>query len=95
MSPRVRKPRICRQGGLSATAYKPAGVSLKSIEKIVMRRDELEALRLCDRDGFTQEEAGKMMGVSRGTVQRMLSSARLKTADALSGCKAIVLEASR
>ena len=54
--------------------------------------DELEALKLCDRDGLTQEEAGVKMGVSRGTVQRILSCARAKVADALSGCKAIVMD---
>lgn len=57
-----------------------------------MYRDETEALKLCDLDGLTQEQAGKRMGVSRGTVQRILSSARRKTAMALTQCKAIVLE---
>ncbi len=54
--------------------------------------DELEALSLCDRDGLTQEEAGRKMGVSRGTVQRTLMSARNKVADALAGGKAITFE---
>ena len=62
------------------------------IEKIRLYRDEIEALKLCDLDGFTQEEAGKRMGVSRGTVQRILSSARKKTAMAIAECKAIILE---
>lgn len=91
MSPRNKKPRICgcTFGG---RAYKPAGMPLKGIGQVVMYRDELEALKLCDKDGLTQEEAGKKMGVSRGTVQRILASARRKVADALSGCKAIVLQ---
>jgi predicted DNA-binding protein (UPF0251 family) len=49
-------------------------------------------LKLCDAEGLTQEEAGKRMGISRGTVQRILSSARQKTATALAECKALVLE---
>ena len=49
---------------------------MTEIEKIVLYRDELEVLRLCDMEGFTQEEAGKRMEISRGTVQRILSSAR-------------------
>lgn len=41
-----------------------------------LREDELEALRLCDLEGFDQEGAGERMGVSRGTVQRLLKSGR-------------------
>ncbi len=73
-------------------AFKPTGVPLTDIEKVPLYDDELETLKLCDLDGLTQEEAGNKMGVSRGTIQRLLSSARKKTAMALSGCKAIVFE---
>lgn len=62
------------------------------IEKIILARDELEALRLCDLEDLTQEEAGGRMGVSRGTVQRILSSARKKVALALTSGRAIVFE---
>lgn len=65
---------------------------MTGIEQIVLYRDELEAFKLCDMDGFTQKEAGEKMGVSRGTVQRILTSARKKAATALSGCKALVFE---
>ena len=40
--------------------------------------DEYEVLRLIDYLGLDQEEAGKRMGVSRGTVWRLLQSARKK-----------------
>ena len=64
------------------------------LEKIPVARDELEALRLCDLLGLTQQEAGVQMGVSRGTVQRILSSARTKVARSLvEGC-ALVMESS-
>jgi predicted DNA-binding protein (UPF0251 family) len=43
-------------------------------------------------DDLTQEEAGERMGISRGTVQRLLSSARKKVATALAECKALVFE---
>jgi predicted DNA-binding protein (UPF0251 family) len=43
----------------------------------------VEALRLVDLEGLSQEEAGEKMGVSRGTVWRLLQSARKKTAQAL------------
>ena len=91
MSPRHKKPRTCGCR-LKGRAFKPAGVPLGGIEKIVLYRDEIEALKLCDLDGLTQKEAGLKMGISRGTVQRLLSEARRKTATALTECKALVLE---
>jgi predicted DNA-binding protein (UPF0251 family) len=44
---------------------------------------EIEALRLVDLLGHSQEEAGEIMGVSRGTIWRFLQEARKKTAKAL------------
>jgi len=52
-------------------------------DPIYIEPAELEALRLVDLDGLSQEEAGKRMGVSRGTVWRLVQSARKKTAQAL------------
>jgi predicted DNA-binding protein (UPF0251 family) len=91
MSPRYKKPRNCGCP-LKGKAYKPTGIPMKDIEQIILYRDELETLKLCDMDGLTQEEAGLKIGVSRGTVQRILSSARKKVATALSGCMALVME---
>jgi predicted DNA-binding protein (UPF0251 family) len=91
MSPRHKKPRLCGCV-FKGRAYKPTGVPMDELDKVVMYLDELEALKLCDCDGLTQEQAGRRMGVSRGTVQRILSGARKKAAQALSGCKAIVME---
>jgi len=53
-------------------------------EPIYIEPAELEALRLVDLEGLSQEEAGERMGVSRGTVWRFVQSARKKTAQALS-----------
>ena len=50
---------------------------------VFMTYEEFEALRLVDYEGLTQEEAGKRMGVSRGTVWRALTSARKKVAQML------------
>jgi len=58
----------------------PAG----NLEPIVIDLAELEAFRLVDLEGLSQEEAGQRMGVSRGTVWRLVQSARKKTAQALS-----------
>jgi predicted DNA-binding protein (UPF0251 family) len=91
MSPRCKKPRNCGCQFMGK-AFKPTGIPMSEIEKIPLYRDELEALKLCDLDGLTQDEAGRRMGISRGTVQRILASARKKTAAALSECKALVCE---
>lgn len=50
---------------------------------------ELEVLRLVDREGLDQEQAGAKMGVSRGTVWRLLSEARRKVATALTELRPI------
>lgn len=65
---------------------------MSEVQQILLLRDELETLRLCDLDDLTQEEAGARMGVSRGTVQRMLTAARKKVAMALTQGGAIVFE---
>ncbi|WP_417909919.1 DUF134 domain-containing protein [Candidatus Electronema sp. PJ] len=89
MSPRPRKKRCC-EGVCPSSAFKPVGISLYSLRQIILFRDELEVLKLCDLEGLFQEQAGERMGVSRGTVQRLLASARRKTADALVSGAALV-----
>ncbi|MGQ9550904.1 MAG: DUF134 domain-containing protein [Candidatus Bathycorpusculaceae bacterium] len=56
----------------------------RNLEPILLETAELEAFRLVDLEGLSQEEAGQRMGVSRGTVWRLVQSARKKTAQALS-----------
>jgi len=50
---------------------------------IAIEPAEVEALRLVDLEGLSQEQAGIKLGVSRGTVWRLLQSARRKVAQAL------------
>jgi predicted DNA-binding protein (UPF0251 family) len=52
---------------------------------------ELEALRLVDLEGLSQEEAGSRMGISRGTIWRLLQTARTKTARALTEARPITI----
>ncbi|MDA8422379.1 MAG: DUF134 domain-containing protein [Nitrospiraceae bacterium] len=91
MSPRCKKPRHC-QCTFKGKAFKPTGIPMSEVKQISLSRDELEALKLCDLDDLTQEEAGSRMGISRGTVQRVLAAARKKVAEALSKGGAIVFE---
>ena len=64
----------------------PKSTANKPIE---LSYPELEALRLVDREGLDQEQAGAKMGVSRGTVWRLLSEARKKVATALTDLRPI------
>ena len=89
MSPRPKKTRRCKTD-FRALIYKPTCTPLSQLKQIELHRDELEALRLCDADGLTQEEAGLRMGVSRGTIQRILTVARRKTATSLAEGYAIL-----
>jgi len=65
---------------------------MAQLEKMIVPHDEMEAVLLCDMEGLTQEEAGKRMGVSRGTVQRLVTSGRLKVALAVAGGKALIIK---
>jgi len=55
-----------------------------SPEPVYIEPAEMEALRLVDLEGLSQEEAGEKMSISRGTIWRLVQSARKKTAQALS-----------
>ncbi len=93
MSPRPKKPRNCacphRPPGCSV--FKPAGIPLKELECTPLQRDELEALWLCDGEALTQEEAGERMGVSRGTVQRLVAGGRRKVIEAIVAGRALIV----
>lgn len=93
MCPRLKKPRICScpYRGNAEEVYKPAGTPLRDLEQVILSRDEIEAMFLCDAENLSQEEAGRKMGVSRGTVQRLLALARKKTIEAIVFGKALAI----
>jgi len=84
----------CRRVGyIPKTRYfKPRGVSLKYLEEININIEEMEAVRLKDYQGLDQEESARLMGISRQTFQRILTSAHSKIADALLNGKALHIE---
>jgi len=73
----------------NVTYFKPRAIPLSELEEVDLGRDELEALRLCDFEGLDQVDAAKKMKVSQSTLQRILSSARKRVAEALTKGKAI------
>jgi len=74
------------------TYFKPAGVRLVDLKETILTVDEFEALRLKDLEGLDQADAAKKMGISQPTFNRLLASARKKSADAIVNGKAIRVE---
>ena len=62
--------------------YRPMGAG-DGIGELVITIEELEAMRLVDYKGLTQEEAAERMHVSRKTLWSDLQRARKKVVDAL------------
>ena len=88
--PRPRKKRCCRFYKADRI-YKPRGIPLSDIQTTILSLDEFEAMRLCDLDDLDQEQAGKQMGISRGTIQRLLYEARKKITEAILSNNAILI----
>lgn len=86
--PRRQKMRQCRRLD-DGRFYKPSGIPACQLETVELNLDEFEALRLCDFDGMNQIEAAESMGISRGTVQRLLGTGRKKVVDILLHQKAL------
>lgn len=92
MSPRQRKPRrCCPSRRPSDLTFKPVGTPVGRLKRVELGTDELEAMSLCDREELTQAEAGEQMGISRGTVQRLVYSGRKKVVEALLEGHALVI----
>jgi predicted DNA-binding protein (UPF0251 family) len=86
--------RRCRRGGRGRFPKPVIIPNPSKVEKLIpepkttanslsIEPAEVEALRLVDLEGLSQEQAGTKMGVSRGTIWRLLQSARRKVAQAL------------
>lgn len=75
-----------------ATYFKPRGVPMRLIDSVDLSMEEVEAMRLKNLEGLSQDEAAAKMGTSQSTFQRILSSAYGKTTEALVEGKAIRIE---
>ena len=75
-----------------ADYFKPRGIPMAQLEEVNLTVEELEALRLVDLEGMYQEDAAREMGVSRQTIQRMITEARTKVVEALVAGKALRIE---
>ena len=76
----------------AVTSFKPAGIPRYCLEEVIMRVEEIEAIRLKDLLGMEQEECARKMLISRPTFQRILVEGRAKIADALINGKGLRIE---
>jgi len=88
MQGRKRKERIIDVDH-SGVCFKPCGVKKINLERVVLREDEMEAIRLADYEALYQQECADKMGISRTTFSRIIEGARKKIADALLNTKAL------
>ena len=85
-----KKNRECRLVN-NEIFFKPSDTPMKELEILKLDLDEFEALRLCDYEGRNQIEAGIIMNISRGTIQRLLTSGRKKILESLLKEKALCI----
>jgi uncharacterized protein len=72
--------------------FKPQGIPMHQLEEVVLTKEEMEVIKLKDFDGLEQTEASEKMNTSQSTFQRILSSARVKIAEAIVKGKALKIE---
>lgn len=78
------RPQKCRK--VCCLPQNPGFTPMKSCrdtDAVILTVDEYEAIRLIDKEGFSQEECGQYMKIARATVQQIYTTARKKIADSL------------
>ncbi|MFH1367751.1 MAG: DUF134 domain-containing protein [Elusimicrobiota bacterium] len=88
------RPCKCRRvfGGPGADYFKPRGIPITELDEVVLTIDEFEAVRLADLEEQYQEDAAKVMGISRQTFGNIIMSAHKKIADAIINSKALCIK---
>jgi predicted DNA-binding protein (UPF0251 family) len=80
------------RGGAAGQCYAPQCNHDGQDEAVVLLPEEIAALDLIDFQGFEQEAAAGVLGVSRKTIWRDIHEARRKLADAILNGKAIQMQ---
>lgn len=90
----MSRPKIprCVRFNPDVVYFKPQGIPLRLLEEVVLRADELEALKLYNVDGLEQTKAAQEMKISQPTFARILAGADKKIAEAIIKGKAIRIE---
>lgn len=90
MRPKIKR-HICAEKFAKCSLFKPNGIPATKLIKINIESDELEAVRLVDIEGLSQQDAAKRMQVSRQTFANILKKSRFKISNALINGHALVL----
>ena len=85
----LARNQICRRIGGYPDHWSFAAADADPEDVLTMNLDEYESIRLIDREGLTQEQCARRMGVARTTVTNIYESARKKLAEALIGGKTL------
>ena len=91
MSPWKKKCRFIEKE-YDSHIFKPKAIPLSKLKIINIGHDELEAIRLVDVEHMRQEDAAKKMGISSGTIQRIIEATREKIGKALIDGQAISID---
>ena len=91
MTPFMKKKRFCRSFD-GVTFFKPSAIPISELEINELKLDELEAIHLCDYGDLNQAQAAEKMGISTGTLQRLLYAGRKTIIDAIYSSKAIEIK---
>ena len=81
----MSRPKKCRKirSSPEVMCFKPVGVPLRDLERVIIEHDEYEAFKLAAYDRLLQEEGAEKMEISRPTFTRIYNCAVQKIARAL------------
>jgi predicted DNA-binding protein (UPF0251 family) len=79
------------------SGFKPYGFEKNAIKpgSVFLHLEEYEALRLCDYEMLNHHQAAILMAISRPTLTRIYSKARIKIAEALVQGKQIIIQGGK
>ena len=81
----------CVQDLPKVTCFRPDGIPDEALTSVLLTIDELEAIRLADKEGLYHMEAAVKMNVSRPTFGRILQAAHKKVAEAIIDVKRLCI----
>lgn len=92
MRPRKARRIECEKG---ERFFVPVCLEADRVKRVVLSLAELEALRLASLKGMKHKEAAILMGISRPTFSRTVTSVCRKVSDALVNIKAVSVESEK
>jgi predicted DNA-binding protein (UPF0251 family)/DNA-directed RNA polymerase subunit RPC12/RpoP len=75
--------------------FNPVGYYSNKLDSVLLNIEEYEAIRLLDYEDLSQEDASRVMEISRPTLTRIYERARTKIAIALTEARQIKIEGGR